>query len=73
MYSVLFNVIWMCSCSTCELIVVHALFRGFSVLIEKHRAHIIMTVPVCMLRNCANVSCNHILCDALEWKWMPNL
>ena len=24
-----------------------------------------MTVPVCMLRDCALVSCSHILCDAL--------
>ena len=24
-----------------------------------------MTVPVCMLRDCAHVSCSHILCDAL--------
>ena len=36
---VLYNVMRMCSCSTCELIVVHALFCGFPVLIEKHRAH----------------------------------
>ena len=41
---VLYNVMWMCSC---ELIVVHALFRGFPVLIEKHRAHELLYLFVC--------------------------
>ena len=36
---VLYNVM-RCDHALCKLIVVHALFRGFPVLIEKHRAHV---------------------------------